>query len=436
MSYLRSVSGLGETRTFKYLSAQLRVPLYRNAYLLAINTVSTACLGFFYWLLTARLYSAQSVGLNSAFISAMMYIGGISSFGLHSALLRFIPNAGNRPGRFIASTYLGAFAISMVISILFLLGQNLLMPEQSFLKRGEAFVCWFVLAIALWDVFTLQDGALTGLRQPQWVIVENFLFGVAKIVLLIILATSIPGYGIFASWMLPVVVLIVPVNWLIFCRVVPKLTASEIDSSLSMRGIAGFLGGAHLSTIFEYSTIYMLPLVVIAVAGEADNAYFYISRTLTYSLSLVAGSMCQSLVVEGAIDQTRLGDYTLKLLKQLILLFTPAVFVLIVAAPIVLSVFGEDYVANGTNVLRLLSLAAIPGLLNTLCVYAAFVRQDMHKRVVISIVDCALTLTLSMLFLPRFGIVGVGLACLLSQIVNALVFSIPYLYRTIKGSPS
>ena len=44
--------------------------------------------------------------------------------------------------------------------------------------------------VAIWALFTLQDGALIGLRSARWVTLENALFGVAKIALLLPLATA------------------------------------------------------------------------------------------------------------------------------------------------------------------------------------------------------------------------------------------------------
>lgn len=46
-----------------------------------------------YWVLAARFYSAEMVGLSSAALSAMLLLSGISQLSLNSVLVRFVPQA-------------------------------------------------------------------------------------------------------------------------------------------------------------------------------------------------------------------------------------------------------------------------------------------------------------------------------------------------------
>ena len=68
----------------------------------------------------------------------------------------------------------------------------------------------FALAVAGWGVFTLQDSVLTALRGVFWVPVENALFGMIKIALLVALAGALPSLGIFISWNLAVIAALIP----------------------------------------------------------------------------------------------------------------------------------------------------------------------------------------------------------------------------------
>ena len=47
----------------------------------------TSLVGFAYWLVAARLFSAPSVGLASALISAMLLLGTVSVFGFGTLLV-------------------------------------------------------------------------------------------------------------------------------------------------------------------------------------------------------------------------------------------------------------------------------------------------------------------------------------------------------------
>ena len=61
------------------LTQHLNDPLYKNAYFLMLSSVTSAGAGFFFWLIVARFYSTEEVGLASAIIAAM---GLISMFSL------------------------------------------------------------------------------------------------------------------------------------------------------------------------------------------------------------------------------------------------------------------------------------------------------------------------------------------------------------------
>ena len=208
------------------LVAHLRTPLYRNGYALVLSSATTSVLGVAYWILAARTYTPDVVGLNAAAISAMMFLAGVSQLNLMSALLRFIPGAGRATGRFVVSAYLISVSVVAVSSLIFLRGLDTWAPTLSFLGSSPVVVVWFTLATMAWCIFVLQDSVLTGLRQAKWVPVENAAFSLAKIVLLVGFAKALPHYGVLASWMIAMALTLLPVNGLILRRLIPKHVAA------------------------------------------------------------------------------------------------------------------------------------------------------------------------------------------------------------------
>src|SRR5512139_2726353 len=198
------------------VASHLRLPLFRNGYALIIGSAATSGLGLVYWVLAARFYSAEMVGLSSAALSAMLLLSGISQLGLNSALVRFVPLAGRNTSRLILYSYLVSALAAAVTSIIFLLGLQVWAPALSFIGASRDWQVLFVLATIVWGIFALQDSALTGLRQAIWIPLENTTFAIIKIVLLIVLAGSFQAVGIFASWNIPVLLSLLPINLLIF----------------------------------------------------------------------------------------------------------------------------------------------------------------------------------------------------------------------------
>ena len=65
------------------IGSHLRTPLFRNGYALLASSAATSALGLFYWVLAARYYSTETVGLGSALLSAMMLLSGIAQLSLN-----------------------------------------------------------------------------------------------------------------------------------------------------------------------------------------------------------------------------------------------------------------------------------------------------------------------------------------------------------------
>ena len=142
--------------------------LFRNAYALMINTGVSAVLGLGFWLAAARYYSESAVGQGSAAIAAMKFLAGLTAVALTGALARFIPVAGRTTGRLIFRTYAGSCVVVALAAGVFLLTLDLWGPSYRFLQ-GSLNGLFFVLAVVAWNLLTLQDGVLTGLRSAVWV---------------------------------------------------------------------------------------------------------------------------------------------------------------------------------------------------------------------------------------------------------------------------
>src|SRR4051812_41746330 len=155
------------------LMAHVRIPLFRNAYALMFSSMTTSALGLLYWLLAARYYSTEAVGINSAAIAALMFLSGVAGLYLVGALVRFIPRAGPVTGRFIAYAYAISAGVGALVSVVFLIGLGLWSPALAMFSANPWLSVGFILATATSCVFVLQDGALIGLRQAMWVPIEN-----------------------------------------------------------------------------------------------------------------------------------------------------------------------------------------------------------------------------------------------------------------------
>jgi len=417
------------------LGAHLSTPLYRNGYALLVSGATTSAIGLAYWALAARLYPAYVVGLNSALLSAMFLLSGIAQLSLTSALVRFIPTAGRRTSRLVAYAYLASLTAAALLSFVFVAGVEVWSPALAILRQSPAWVWTFALATMAWGIFNLQDSALTGLRQTIWVPVENTLFAIVKIMLLVAFSGWLQLAGVFASWAIPIGLALIPVNVFIFLRLIPAHVAQTEGQAnpVQRRAILRYIAGNHLGTLFSLAYTNMLPILVTSLVSPAANAYFYLPWIITNSLQLIAYNMTTSLTVEAALDQQQMGAYCRRALKQILRLLAPAVLVIVIGAPWILRLFGRAYAAEGASLLGWLAAAALPNTLVVLALGIARVQNNSWVIVLTQASVCGLVVGISYLLLPTFGIVVVGWAWFASQSIVAAALSLFMLRPMLRG---
>lgn len=415
---LKSLS-VHNTLSASKLLHHLRTPLYRNAYAWMFSTGISSALGIVYWVLAARYYTTEVFGINFAVISAMIFLSGVAQLNLMNAMVRFIPRAGAATGRLIGYAYLITILLSALLSAVATFWVGDLMERALGVQMPMSF--WFIVATVSWCIFALQDSVLTGLRDAIWVPIENSSYAVAKIILLVALAGQFPLWGIFISWVVPVVVALLPINWLIFRRLLPKHVAStSMDAQpIQPRQIARYVAGNYVGSLFFLASARLLPVLVAGLAGASAGAYFGSAWTIANALKLIITQMTMSLTVEGSRDYTELERHGLRFLRNLMLLFTPCVVALLIVAPYLLHLSGSNYAQEGTAVLRLLALSTLPSTVTMLYLSVARVHNQITDIIVVQAAFSIVVLILSYLLLPYLGIVGVGIAMLTSETLIA-----------------
>jgi O-antigen/teichoic acid export membrane protein len=416
------------------LRRHLRNPLNSNVYALMANTVLSSVLGIGYWALAARLYSPAELGIGAAMVSTMTFLSNLSQLNLNGTLARFLPAAGNRGARLVGYAYGTSCLAALAISGAFLLITPFVAARFDFLHRNPLLALSLALAVAGWGLFTLQDSVLTALRGAVWVPVENTLFGALKIALLMVLAGALPSLGIFVSWNLAMVAALIPVNVLVFRKLLPRLHARRDPVALpGRRALARFVALDYVGYLFMQAGTNALPLIVTARLGAEANGVFYVAWLLGSSAELVAYHFGTSLTVEAAADETRLAAYTRQMLRRGLLLFAPAVGLLCVFASLLLTLFGERYAEAGSNTLRLFAAAVLPKLVVIVFVAASRVQRRVGRIIVVNATASTLVLSLALISMNRLGVTGVGVAYLTAQLIVAAAV-LPALLRLSRGT--
>jgi O-antigen/teichoic acid export membrane protein len=121
------------------------------------------------------------------------------------------------------------------------------------------------------------------------------------------------------------------------------------------------------------------------------------------------------------------------MLRRVAVVAVPLVALLVLLAPVVLSLYGSDYPAEGTDLLRIAVIALLPRALLVVWTSAERVRRRLGRILAVQAGLSALVLGLSWWLVPVVGIVGVGVAYLLAQLLGTAAV-LPTLRRLI-GRP-
>jgi O-antigen/teichoic acid export membrane protein len=294
-------------------------------------------------------------------------------------LLRFITVAGNSVRKLVSSFYGIACVAGVVFSVPFviLVTQHVGSLQRVF-GRAALMGVVFCVAVVAWSIFALQDMVLTGLRRAHWVLLENQMFNLVKIVLLVLFATLAPGTGIFASWLIPLPVALLAINLLIFRRFLPRgEVRRRPPSAVNRRSIATFMRIDYIAVMLSLSTAYLMPLLVVAKLGAKENAYFFVSWSVALALDGIVLSFATSLTVEGAAHEQRLAEMAGATLRRVYMFVLPVVFVLGVLAPFALALFGHQYASQSTTLLRLLAFSMLVRPVTSLVLATSRVKRRM-----------------------------------------------------------
>ena len=401
--------------------------LVRTAASLMTSTVSSAALGFLFWIVAARWFPAERVGAASAVVSSMSLLGGLAQLNLTSLFARFLPTAGRRSRRLVLTGYAASVAMSLLLGAGFLAFG----PGSELTARPVGGVI-FMVAVVTAAIFFIQDGVLAALGRPTWVPVKNVLASGGKLALLPLLAGVAAGSGLILAWIIPMVVAMLAVNWWILARLTPAQADVPGDEPIDRREVAGFASAEYVNGLLNNTVAYLPPVLVAAVLGPAPSAYFYIPWVIGVAATTMLWNIVTSFVVAASNDGESARAHVHRALALIAAVVVPGTLVLAGGAGPLLGLLGPDYAAQGATGLRLIG-CSLP-FTGVILGYAAFAMMEkrMWRMVAVQLVSTAGLLAGSWFGLPRVGIVAPALALLVSQAVMALAL-LPDLIRRYRA---
>lgn len=403
------------------LKGLFHVPLFSNALYLMAASVASALLGFAFWMIATKFYSAEDVGLATAAISAVSLLAMLANFGLGYGLIRFLPQSGKNASSMINSCLtLGGLA-SVVLAVIFLGGLGFWSPALLFIRDNSVYLAAFLLLTLASTLSILTDETFIAKRRAGFVLAKGFIFNLLKLPLPILLAAFFHSFGIFASWGISLGVSLLFSVFFLFPRVQPGYRPFITINRRIVNDILHFSFANYLSVFFWTAPNFVLPIMIVNLLDAELTAYFYIAWATGGILTMIPSAISTSLFAEGSYEEEKLGLNIQRSLKMVFLILTPAVILIAVFADKLLLLFGSSYSENAATLLRILSISSLPLAINI--IYLAIKRVEKKLKMIIGLTAfiAVATIGLTYFLLPHMGINGSGIAWLISQGVVALV---------------
>src|SRR3989344_962744 len=401
------------SKYYNYLASD---SLYGNSIYLMLSTAIMAFFGFFFWIINARLFTPEQVGIATTLISVMTLISSFSLLGLGNGLIRYLPTS-ERKNKKINTAFTFVGLTSIVITIIYLLFIKIISPSLLFVRENVFFSLLFIIFIALTSLANLSENIFIAYRSSLYVLLKNTLFSIIKIVLPIFLI-SLGAYGIFASvgiataisFLLSVGFLVRKFNYLIKLIVDTDVVKRIFKFSLG-NYVAGFIGGLPAMA---------LPILITNSIGAKFSAYFYMDMMIVNFLYIIPMATSQSLFAEGSYGVMELQTHLKKAIKIVSLILIPAIILTLSLGKYILLAFGKSYSNEGVILLQLLTVSVIFNSINYIIGSIFRIKNMVKELVILSFVNSFFMLFLYTLFI-KYDLFGVGIVWMLGQVITSVV---------------
>lgn len=385
---------------FRAIVGLARDPLYRTSFFMAFSSIFNAGCGFFFWIIAARIYTVEQVGLATALISSLGLVLLFSRLGLDFSIIRFFPT-GDKNRIFSTSLIITTLA-SLLAGLAYILLIDLLAPTLAFLKE-PCYLVAFLLIGAANSVVAITGNAFLADRKAENYFLQN-IFMALRIPLLIPLA-FLGTFGIFGSTGLAFIVtsifaLIMLVRSLNSIRL-------EIDLEFIKRSF-NFSSWNYVSNILSTAPTLVLPIMVLNILGEAEAAKYYIAFTMGNLVLIIPQSLGTSLFVEGSHGEG-LKKSVIRAGAASLALLVPAVLALFILGDGFLGMLKGEYI-EASDLLKIVALSSFPVTIYSLFIPIQNVRMRVEGVVKLNAFRCTLLLGLSYLMIQEYGILGIGYA--------------------------
>lgn len=396
----------------------LNEPLYKNSLYLMLTMISGTGSGFIFWLIAAKYYNPEDIGLAVATISAINLLSIFTRFGFEIGIIRYLPHENNKSSM-INSCISTIILFSILVGFIFICGLDVFSPKLLFLRDSMYLIFLFVIFTVSSSLFPLQNNIYVAFRNTKYSFYQS-LICMSRILALPILV-SIGFFGVYLAYGFGILTSVI-FGIFFINKVYPSYRLYPYVENSILNKMIHFSFGNYIAIILETLPNFLLPILIVNSLGAEINAYYYIAWSFSGILLMVPKATATSLFAEGLYSKRDLFTNTMKTLRFAFILIVPMILGIFLFGDYMLSVFGREYSEYAFGMLKMFSLASLSNSLNIIYISIKRVNKEINSVIFINFILAFFTIIGGYFLMNRIGLIGIGVAWLLANLfVNLLI---------------
>lgn len=402
--------------------------------------IITAATGIIFWSIAARVMPPQRLGVDTAIISLISTAGIVAATGTGNSFVALLPVPGCDRQERLADGYFIVGVLSTAIGA----ATGVVAAATLHLEVITA-VCWTTVGSVATAAYMLKDSALLGLSGTPKLLGQNLGASIAKIALVVVLASHVSHPAVVAT-----IASSAAVGAIAIFVVIPRLLATSPlappatpSDGPTRRDLAIFSLRDGAGSAMANGVFLILPFLTTWIAGATQGAVVALTLSFSLSLELVSSGIGAALTAGLSASPERLWERGRQawLITQAIVIV--AALGLVLAGPVVVAILGSQY--QNLPVISVLVILTVGSVARVAFVIWLSVMRAISRTGVILAANAfgtVLAIPLIVLCTARWGAVGAAVALSVASAATGAIGAVGILSRnrsvvpTLKDSTS
>lgn len=330
-----------------------------NSLALIAAKAATMGLGFFFWLLAARLFSRSDVGVAAGVVSAMMLCTQLALLGIGSSVISYFREHESDPVRLVNCSLTVVGGAAALVAGGFLLVFSAL-PTLDVVVASPWFAGLFVLASITGTVAILLDQISTVRRRGDQALIRGVVFGLVAVACLATVSQRIGGSeAVFMPWAAAGLA-VLALGLAQFRRSIHGYRTRPVVDRPMARGLLRLGVPNQVLTLAERTPGLVMPILVAELVSARANAAWYAAWMMAWVIYIVPVQVGMTTFAEAARAPESFSRAVHRGLRISLILGCAGAAVMALLGGLPLSLMGASYVKDGLGPLRILTIGVVP----------------------------------------------------------------------------